>query len=131
MTYATIHRRHVRLRALRSFTGLENSASSALVDARLRLRDLSHCFSPPSAVDTQTRLPHRPCANPCLSHAAIRDLQWWTRLRSNPYVGREIWPKPDHTLFTDASLSGWGAVWDGQVPASGFLSASSECSYIN
>jgi ribonuclease HI len=66
-----------------------------------------------------------------LSHAALRDLRWWASLTTNTHVGRAMWPVPDASLFTDASTSGWGAVWNGQVPASGFFDAAREGSSIN
>jgi ribonuclease HI len=61
----------------------------------------------------------------------MRDLQWWARLGSNPHVGREVWPSPTVSLFTDASMRGWGAVWNGTVPACGFFDAAQEGSSIN
>lgn len=61
----------------------------------------------------------------------MRDLQWWARLSTNPDVGRRIWQQPEATLFTDASLRGWGAAWNGEVPAAAFFTASEEGSSIN
>jgi hypothetical protein len=40
LTHARAHRRHVPARALRKFAGLGNSTGLAVVDARLRLREL-------------------------------------------------------------------------------------------
>jgi hypothetical protein len=34
-------------------------------------------------------------------------------------------------MFTDASMRGWGAVWNGKVPVSGFFDARNEGSSIN
>lgn len=61
----------------------------------------------------------------------MRDLQWWGRLATNPHVGRTIWPSPDVCVFTGARLSGWGVVWQGRVPASGFFDVSEEGAHIN
>jgi ribonuclease HI len=61
----------------------------------------------------------------------MRDLRWWASLSSNVHVGREVWPAPSVAMFTDASMRGWGAVWNGQVPASGFFDAANEGSSIN
>jgi hypothetical protein len=46
-------------------------------------------------------------------------------------VGREVWPAPIASMFTDASMRGWGAVWNGKVPVSGFFDARNEGSIIN
>jgi hypothetical protein len=61
----------------------------------------------------------------------MRDLKWWATLSTNPHVGREVWPAPKAAVFTDASMRGWGAVWNGQVPACGFFDAAQEGSSIN
>ena len=42
-----------------------------------------------------------------------------------------LWKKVDAVVFTDASMSGWGAAWNGQLPASGFLDAQHEGAHIN
>jgi ribonuclease HI len=189
LAYASSHRRHVPARALRSFAGLGNSTNLAVVDARLRLRELFDALSQASSVPMERSTPakepskeltgERPGARtksqsaigrerdgqprrepenfraaplggrshhflapgaahsaacpkqPRLSHAAMRDLQWWARLSDNPHVGREVWPAPTASIFTDASMRGWGAVWNGQVPACGFFDAAQEGSSIN
>jgi hypothetical protein len=61
----------------------------------------------------------------------MRGLKWWAGLGANPYVGRDVWPAPTASLFTDASISGWSAVWNGKMPACGFFSTASEGSSIN
>lgn len=66
-----------------------------------------------------------------LSHAAVRDLQWWARLSQNEHVGRVLWSDPDAIVFIDASMSGWGAAWNGLVPVSGFFGSSHEGAHIN
>ena len=66
-----------------------------------------------------------------LSHAAMRDLQWWARLSNNPHVGRVLWKQVGAVVFTDASMSGWGAAWNGKLPASGFFDAQHEGARIN
>ena len=43
-----------------------------------------------------------------VSHAGIRDLRWRACLSSNPYLGRELWLRPEAIVYTDASMSGWG-----------------------
>jgi ribonuclease HI len=58
-------------------------------------------------------------------------MKWWASLGTNPYVGRAIWSHPTATVFTDASMGGWGAVWDGRVPAAGFFSEREEGAHIN
>ena len=66
-----------------------------------------------------------------LSHAAMRDLQWWARLSNNPHVGRVLWKQVGAVVFTDASMSGWGAAWTRQVLASGFFDGQHEGACIN
>jgi hypothetical protein len=61
----------------------------------------------------------------------MRDLRWWATLSSNPHVGRELWPAPTASMFTDASMRGWDAVWNGKVPVSDFFDARNEGSSIN
>jgi hypothetical protein len=56
---------------------------------------------------------HRILLQPRLSHAAMWDLRWWATLSSNVHVGREVWPAPSVAMFTDASMRGWGAIWNG------------------
>jgi hypothetical protein len=152
LSYARPHRMHVPARALRSFAGLGNSTGHAVVDARLRLRELFDALSlagrpaeisklggragerrDPTWPETFLRSLHAftgrcrrlrrqkksfgastsraPSSwQPRISHAGIRDLQWWDSLSTNPHVGREVWPAPTAALFTDASMRGWGAV---------------------
>jgi hypothetical protein len=61
----------------------------------------------------------------------MRDLQWWARLSANMHVVRMVWPAPTASLFTDASMRGYGAVWNGTVPSCGFFYAAHEGSIIN
>ncbi len=145
LAHAGAHRRHVPARALRSFAGLGNSTGLAVVDARLRLRELFDALAPaaawpkgpppeaaPQAKISGRREGRARCARqPRISHAGMRDLRWWANLSSNPHVGREVWPAPTATMFTDASMRGWGAVWNGKVPVSGFFDAANEGSSIN
>lgn len=42
-----------------------------------------------------------------------------------------MWPRVDAQVYTDASMSGWGAAWNGLVPVSGFFSAEHEGVHIN
>lgn len=163
LTYATRHRRYVRRREVQRFAGLANATSPAVVDCRLRLRELFDALSPSStalplsAKSKDEPFPGAPSApanrlgGPAnyhqqrfrgraggslradvkLTHAGMRDLQWWARIGSNPHVGRAIWPQPTACVFTDASMSGWGAAWDGRVPASGFFGEEHEGAHIN
>ena len=151
LSYAARHRRHLRRRDVQRFAGLANATSPAVVDCRLRLRELFDAMAPPSAMSSPSslapaapllRMPNvaparrrergrAPRAAIKISHAAVRDLQWWARIGTNPHVGRAIWPQPTACVFTDASMSGWGAAWDGSVPASGFFGEDQEGAHIN
>lgn len=67
-----------------------------------------------------------------LSHQGLADLRWWARLTSHHLLGRALWPRPDDAvLHTDASLTGWGAVWNGTVPARGFHAPERRRLHIN
>lgn len=136
LSYARDHRRFARVRDIRRFSGLGNSVSQAVVDARLRLRELfnSMCATQPvkniektNSLDSLKDMK----GSVRISHAAIRDLRWWAGLSKNKHVGRAVWPQVDAQLFTDASMSGWGAAWNGIVPASGFFTEQHEGSHIN
>jgi hypothetical protein len=54
LAHAASHRRHVPARALRSFAGLGNSTNLAVVDARLRLRELFDALAALSSSDALT-----------------------------------------------------------------------------
>lgn len=114
LRYAAQHRRFVKRKAVERFAGLANAAGPAVVDARLRLRELFFALSHAEVSGSHSSRP-RP-RDPHLSHAAMRDLQWWARLGCNPHVGRAIWPHPEAALFTDASMSGWGLHGKGPCP---------------
>ena len=127
LRYAAQHRRQVRVTHIRGFAGLGNSVTPAVVDARLRLRELFDSCKL-RHVTEQGVLHGRGSTR--LSHAAMRDLQWWARLSENCHIGRALWPTVDAVVFTAASMSGWGAAWNGQVPASGFFDAQHEGAHI-
>jgi hypothetical protein len=140
LAHARAHR-HVPARTLRSFAGLCNSTGLAVVDARLRLRELFDALAlavgtPPVAAPQAKHFRRAKCRahsarQPRISHAGMRDLRWWTNLSRNPHVRREVWPAPTATMFTDASMRGLGAVWNGKVPVSGLFDERNEGSSIN
>lgn len=72
LRYAVQPRRHVRVTDIRRFSGLGNSVTPAVVDARLRLRELLDSFKPRHVIE-QGLLHGRGSTR--LSHAAMRDLQ--------------------------------------------------------
>lgn len=89
------------------FGGLANAASPAIVDCRLRLRELFTALSKsehPNAVPGK-----RKTRDPLVSHAALRNLKWWASLSQNPHIGRLLWPSADVCVFKYASMAGWGA----------------------
>jgi ribonuclease HI len=84
------------------------------------------------ASNRKARPPSRPAPHqPRLSHVALRDLKWLASISTNPHVGRAIWSRPTAAFFTDASMGGWGAVWNGRVRAAGFFSEREEGAHIN
>jgi len=67
-----------------------------------------------------------------LGHQALSDLKWWADLSKHALLGRALWPpEEDAVLYTDASMTGWGAAWNGVVPARGFHSPARRCLHIN
>ena len=109
-------------REIRSFAGVANAAAPAVVDALLRLRELFNAIAEPAGRQ------RRRCR---ISHAGMRDLKWWATLSQSPFLGRKLWSAPTASVFTDASMSGWGAAWNGHVPASGFFEEEHAGSHIN
>lgn len=117
---ATHNRRWIKAKGLRSFCGLAVSSSLSVVSARFHLRALYNCLG-----DAKTG-----CVR--LSHQALRDLHWWQDLLQHPGLGRALWPPPPaHTMHTDASEVGWGAVLDGVLPARGFHEPRRRNQHIN
>lgn len=116
---AAMDRRWVRARALRRFCGLAASATLAIPLSRLHLRSL---FSSLGASKGRTRL----------TAAALRDLLWWSKLRSTVGIGRSLWESPTvMQLDTDACTTGWGAVRDQLTPARGFFDLATAHHHIN
>lgn len=114
------HRRWVPAKTLRNFCGLGVSTTLSVTTARLHLRALYNALGGTMAGDVQ------------LSHQGMRDLAWWANLASNAGLGRALWPgEPSHTLHTDASLTWWGAVLDGVLPARGFHAPERKGAHIN
>lgn len=113
------HRRFARVTDLCRFAGLINSVSTAVVDACVRLPEILYSLT--ASVTCQARL----------SDAGIQDLQWWARLSIKRYLGRRVWPALDALVFTDASVGGWRATWNGMVLASSFSDAFHEGRHIN
>eukprot|EP00168_Porphyra_purpurea_P002129 TRINITY_DN124_c0_g1_i1.p2 TRINITY_DN124_c0_g1~~TRINITY_DN124_c0_g1_i1.p2 ORF type:complete len:773 (-),score=79.36 TRINITY_DN124_c0_g1_i1:1080-3191(-) len=106
---ASRNRRWVKAPALRRFCGLAVSSSLSVVSARYHLRCLYSSLGGAKTGGVR------------LDHQGMRDLAWWSDLTRHAGLARALWPpEPSHTLHTDASLSGWGAVLDGTMPAKGF-----------
>lgn len=109
---AKTHRRWERHSALRSLCGTALSTHLAVPEARYRLRSLY----------TAMRDHHDSRSNRVrLGRQAMTDLLWWHRLTARAEAGRALWPaQADVTMSTDASGVGWGATWEGLVPARGY-----------
>jgi len=61
---------------------------------------------------------------------AMKDLALWQNLTPLSEIGRPPWQRPpDATMTKKASSYGWGATWDGTVPARGFQDA--PCSHLH
>lgn len=120
---AKTHRPWVRHSALRSFCGTAVASLLAVPDARFRLRSLY----------TAMRDYWDKSSNHVrLGRQAMTDLSWWNSLTKYAERGRALWPaSPDVVMTTDASGSGWGATWDGLVPARGYHAAPRKELHIN
>lgn len=121
--HANSHRCWVRYSALRSFCGTAVSTHLAVPDARFRLRSLYTALR--AYLDVG-------CHRVRLGRQAVQDLQYWAELTRHAKAGRALWPRPpDVTMETDASNSGWGATWDGLLPARGFHATDRKALHIN
>lgn len=62
----------------------------------------------------------------------MRDLLWWSALKSTLGIGRSLWEAPTAmNLDTDACATGWGAVRDQLIPARGFFDLATSHYHIN
>lgn len=120
---AKTHRRWVRHSALRSFCGTAVSTHLAVPDARYRLRSLYMAMRDHTdGSSNRVRL----------GRQAMTVLKWWTELTAHAERGRALWPAPaDVTMTTDANRTGWGATWDGLVPARGYHADNRKALHIN
>jgi len=120
LRWATSHRRHVKFSPLRSFLGKAVSTHLSVPTARFHLAAL------------YAALNGRMTGDVILTHQCLRDLSWWSELRQHASTGRAIWPAPPTiTMETDASTVGWGAVFNGVVPARGFHGPHRRTLHIN
>jgi len=94
------------------------SCQLAVPSARFFRRRLYDCQS-------LTRLMSR------LSHGAVDDLTWFSKLNTEPGVGRALWLKTLGELTTDASPYGWGGHWHHLLPAAGFFTVAQRDLHIN
>lgn len=110
--------RRVNSRRLQQFSGRAVSCYLVIPSARFYLRRLydAHC--------TKGR-------DSTLSHGAVRDLQWFAHLNTEPGIGRALWPTTLGKLTTDASPYGWGGHWQHLLPAAGFFTAAERNLHIN
>ena len=94
----------VSARVFLSLLGKLSAASQFVVLGRLHLRPLQ------MALFAQWKPHALPLEHPILINAQIRQqLEWWNN-KGRFISGVTLKPSlPTHTLFTDASLSGWGA----------------------
>jgi len=118
LRHAAKHRRWVRFGTLRSFCGAAISTTLSVPQARYRTQSLFSAMRPLLRAGPSGRPKGRDLR---LGHQALSDLRWWARLSEHALLGRALWPAPeDAVVHTDASTSGWGATWNGLVPARGF-----------
>ena len=115
------NKRLVSARHLRSFAGLCQSAILAVPGTRLYLRPIWDCLEDKLA--GKVRLPH----------STRPSLRFFGDLKNSAHLGRPIWSSPTDQrgkLHVDASLSGWGAVFQNR-PARGLFSTTENQEYRN
>ena len=94
------HRRWISARVIAAFARRAQSVQLALPIARLYLRSLFDDLSTKQTWDSDVRL----CKQ------TLRDLSWWSEL-DKVHCSRAIYREATHaTLFSDASMRGWGGV---------------------
>eukprot|EP00170_Pyropia_yezoensis_P001636 contig_7071_g1640 len=129
LRYAAKHRRWVRFGALRAFCGTVISTNLSAPPAHFRTQSMFQLMGPRLRERSEGRGRGR---DVCLSNQGLSELRWWARLTSHALLGRAQWPRPDDVvLHTDTSLSGWGAVWNGTVPARGLHAPERRHLHIN
>ena len=103
-----ISEKTVKVRAVAEVVGLFTSSVRAILPAPLHYRHLQMAQTKGLLVGQsyETKI--------TLSLEALKELRWWVdNIRG--WNGKAIMtPSPDMTIDTDASLSGWGAVWKHQ-----------------
>lgn len=120
--HATQHRRWVSFKILRRMCGTAVSTTLSVPPARYHLRSLF----------TALKCRHPRSGDVRLGHQAVKDLMWWTDLRTNAATGRAIWPGAASILLdTDASGSGWGAVLNEGEEARGYHGVDRNGLHIN
>jgi len=131
--------RRVPHRVLQRFTGTAVSCSLAIPSARFflrRLYDAQGGLDRAGPSDGLAALwgvgaPRRRKGFARLAHGAMDDLRWFARLRTEPGVGRALWPRDAGVLTTDASPYGWGGHLGRLLPAAGFFTLSQQHQHIN
>ena len=111
LSAARLRSRRVSSKILQRFSGLAVSCQLSLPSARFHLRRVYDCQSLVAPVS-------RP------ADGAVADLAWFSKLRTEPGVGRALWPVTLGELTTDTSPYGWGGHWQHLLPAAGFFTAS-------
>ena len=108
------NRRRVPKQELARFIGKAQSLRLAVPETAFRLRALYDCLGSDCLGQTERSSSGRRWGvhvRSTLSHAAIRDVQYWHRLGAR-LTHRPIWPNtpaPTMTVHTDSSLTAYGA----------------------
>ena len=118
LSSANANCRGVSAKLLMRFTGTAVSCALAVPSARFFLRRLYNAQGRRSGTTK-------------LSHGAVRNLRWFSQLRSASGVGRALWESTLGQLTTEASPWGWGGHWDDTLPAAGFFSLADSNRHIN
>lgn len=100
---------HCTVRQLSSFIGKAQALTVAVFPARLRTRYLL------SVKNSALQQGRTWTSTTTLPPTALQELSWWHDQLSN-WNGQSFLPAlPQHEVFTDASDSGWGIVWNQQT----------------
>ena len=118
LSASRLRSRRLSSKALQRFSGMAVSFQLAVPSARFFLRRLYDCQCLTGPMSR-------------LSHGVVSDLKWFTKVNTEPGVGRALWPKTLGELTTDASPYAWGGHWHHLLSAAGFFTVAQRDLHIN
>jgi len=106
LRYASKQRQWVRLGTLQSFFGTAIATTFFVPQAQFCCESLFAVMRP-LLREASSRSRRRDLR---LGQQALSDLKWWAGLSKHALLEPELWPpEDDAVLYTNASITGWGA----------------------